>query len=67
MTATDTPTGGQAHPADAVPTTARGSAYAQLSRQIKQAGLLDRRLGYYTGQAALVLTLVIAGVAALVV
>jgi fatty acid desaturase len=27
----------------------RGSAYAELSRQIKQAGLLDRRPGYYAG------------------
>ena len=25
----------------------RGSEYAQLSRQIKQAGLLERRSGYY--------------------
>jgi fatty acid desaturase len=30
----------------------RGSAYAELSRRIKQAGLLDRRRGYYAGQIA---------------
>jgi hypothetical protein len=30
----------------------RGSAYAELSRQIKGAGLLDRIPGYYTGQIA---------------
>ena len=30
----------------------RGSAYAELSRQIKHAGLLDRRPGYYAGKIA---------------
>jgi fatty acid desaturase len=44
---------------------ARGTAYAQLSRQIKQSRLLDRRPGYYTAQAALMLALCFAGLAAL--
>ncbi|GIF26507.1 fatty acid desaturase [Actinoplanes tereljensis] len=43
---------------------ARGSAFAELSRTIKQAGLLDRRPGYYTGQIAFILVLAAAGVAA---
>ncbi|MCW6005301.1 acyl-CoA desaturase [Micromonospora sp. CPCC 205371] len=30
--------------------TARGSAYAQLSKLVKNAGLLDRRPGYYTAK-----------------
>jgi fatty acid desaturase len=34
------------------PATRRGSEYAQLSRQIKQAGLLDRRSGYYAWKIA---------------
>ena len=42
----------------------RGSAYAALSRQIKKAGLLGRRPGYYLGQAALMLALSGAGLAA---
>jgi fatty acid desaturase len=45
----------------------RGSAYAELSRQIKRAGLLDRRLGYYAGHSALVLGLCAVGVTALLV
>ena len=45
----------------------RGSAYAELSRQIKQAGLLDRRPGYYVGHSALVLGLCVAGVAVFLV
>jgi fatty acid desaturase len=43
---------------------ARGSTYAELSRHIKQAGLLDRRLGYYAGKAGVLLTLCAAGAAA---
>ena len=31
----------------------RGSAYAELSRQIRQAGLLDRRPGYYAARIGL--------------
>ncbi|MEV8505025.1 acyl-CoA desaturase [Actinoplanes sp. NPDC051475] len=38
-----------------------------MSRQIKQAGLLDRRPGYYTVQIAFLLALVAAGITALVV
>jgi fatty acid desaturase len=34
-------------PATTPPAPPRGSSYAQLSRQIRQAGLLQRRLGYY--------------------
>jgi len=44
----------------------RGSAYAELSRQIKRAGLLDRRPGYYAAHSALLLGLCAVGVAALV-
>jgi fatty acid desaturase len=67
MTATDTSTGGRGDPTGSLTTAPRGSTYSVLSRQIKQAGLLDRRLGYYAAQIALLLTLVAAGVAALVV
>ena len=42
----------------------RGSAYADLSRQIKQAGLLDRRPGYYAGKIALTLGMCAVGVVA---
>jgi fatty acid desaturase len=42
-----------------------GSAYAHLSRQIKRAGLLDRRPGYYIRHSALVFGLCAVGVAAL--
>ena len=45
----------------------RGSAYSELSKTIKQAGLLDRRPGYYTGQVALIVGLGAAGVAAFLV
>jgi fatty acid desaturase len=44
----------------------RWSAYTQLSRQIKQAGLLDRRHGYYTAKLILNLVLLAAGGAAFV-
>jgi fatty acid desaturase len=67
MTAIDTPTGGPGDPTGFVTTAPRGTAYSILSRQIKQAGLLDRRLGYYAAQTALLLTLTAAGVTALVV
>jgi fatty acid desaturase len=46
--------------------TRRGSGYAQLSRQIKQAGLLDRRPGYYTGQIVQAVMLCAIGVVAFV-
>jgi len=45
------------------PARARGSAYAQLSRQIKQAGLLDRRVGYYNAKIIFTLGLCLAGLA----
>jgi fatty acid desaturase len=47
------------------PRTGRWSEYTQLSRQIKQAGLLDRRRGYYTAKLILNLGLLAAGGAAL--
>jgi fatty acid desaturase len=43
----------------------RGSAYAHLSRQIKRAGLLNRRPGYYAAHSALVLGLCVVGITAL--
>jgi fatty acid desaturase len=47
-------------------TTARWSEYTKLSRQIKQAGLLDRRRGYYAAKTVLNLGLLAAGGAAFV-
>jgi fatty acid desaturase len=44
----------------------RGSLYAQLSRQIKDAGLLERRPGYYTAKISLTVS-AFAGVWAAVV
>jgi fatty acid desaturase len=44
------------------PDPARGSDYAQLSRIIKDAGLLERRPGYYIGKIAVTMTLWAAGV-----
>jgi fatty acid desaturase len=38
-----------------------GSAYAQLSRQIKQAGLMQRRSGYYFWKMAITAGLLLAG------
>jgi fatty acid desaturase len=67
MTATHTSTGGHLDPAGSVTTAPRGSAYSALSRQVKQAGLLDRRPGYYAAHIALIVALVAAGIAALVV
>jgi fatty acid desaturase len=45
------------------PRTGRWSQYTQLSRQIKQAGLLDRRHGYYTAKLILNLVLLAGGAA----
>ena len=42
-------------------TSARGSQYAQLSRLIREAGLLDRRPGYYTWKIAVTLVCLAAG------
>jgi fatty acid desaturase len=47
-----------------VPAVTRGSAYSELSRQIKQSGLLDRRRGYYALQIGFILGLCAVGVAA---
>jgi fatty acid desaturase len=48
------------------PRVRRWSEYTQLSRQIKQASLLDRRHGYYTAKLSLNLVLLAAGGAAFV-
>jgi fatty acid desaturase len=48
-------------PSDAAPA---GSAYAQLSRQVRQAGLMDRRPGRYAWRIATVAALLVAGWAA---
>ena len=53
---------GPASTAGPIPSpTARWSDYTKLSRQIKQAGLLDRRRGYYAAKVALNLGLLVAG------
>ena len=54
----------QLAPASSAPR--RGSEYAQLSRQIKQAGLLERRPGYYAWKIAVTVGLLAAGWAAFV-
>ncbi|GAB1694947.1 acyl-CoA desaturase [Krasilnikovia sp. M28-CT-15] len=64
MTAIDIPT---RRPGDSSGSETRGSAYSVLSRQVKQAGLLDRRPGYYAAQISLVVALGAAGLAALLV
>jgi fatty acid desaturase len=48
------------------PRAGRWSEYTQLSRQINQPGLLDRRHGYYTAKIGLNLVLLAAGGAALI-
>jgi fatty acid desaturase len=45
----------------------RGSEYAELSRQVKEAGLLERRSGYYTWKIAGTIGLLAAGWAAFIV
>ncbi|MFC6014729.1 fatty acid desaturase family protein [Plantactinospora solaniradicis] len=47
--------------ATAEPAIRRGSDYSQLSRQISQAGLLDRRTGWYVVRIALTVGLFVAG------
>jgi fatty acid desaturase len=42
-------------------TSVRGSAYAELSRQVKQAGLLRRRPRYYLGKITVTAGLLVAG------
>ena len=48
-------------PRDPGPAGPRGSEYAELSRLVKQAGLLDRRLGYYTWKITLTALALAAG------
>jgi len=50
--------------APASPTRGRWSEYAQLSREVKQAGLLDRRRGWYAAKIGLNLALLAAGLVA---
>ena len=52
--------------APASPAARRGSDYAELSRQVKQAGLLERRPGYYAWKIAATVVLLAAGWAAFV-
>jgi fatty acid desaturase len=42
-------------------TAGRGSPYAELSRRIKQAGLLERRAGYYAWKMGITAALLVAG------
>ena len=48
-------------PDSAPPARQRGSEYAQLSRQVKEAGLLERRPGYYAWKIAATIGLLAAG------
>ncbi|MCO6010466.1 acyl-CoA desaturase [Actinoallomurus purpureus] len=52
--------------ADGEETTARGSAYAILARQVRQAGMLKRRPAYYTLKIAVNAALLVLGGAAFV-
>jgi fatty acid desaturase len=45
----------------APPASRRGSEYSELSRQIKEAGLLERRPGYYAGKITVTIGLLAAG------
>jgi fatty acid desaturase len=56
----------QSHAASAPPQPRRGSDYAGLSRQVKQAGLLERRRWSYTWRIAVVVALLAAGWSAFV-
>jgi fatty acid desaturase len=53
-------------PAAGPPTARRGSDYAQLSRQVRAAGLMDRRTGRYIGRIAVTGGLLVGGWAAFV-
>jgi fatty acid desaturase len=53
-------------PSPTAPAAARGSDYAQLSRQIRQAGLMERQHGHYAWRIAVTLLLLGAGWAAFV-
>jgi hypothetical protein len=52
-----------AFPPDSAPSSSplRGSEYAMLSRQIRQARLLDRRLRYYAAKIAVTAAALVAG------
>ncbi len=50
-----------AQPVPALPAPRRGSEYAELSRQVKEAGLLERRPGYYVALIAVTVGLLAAG------
>jgi fatty acid desaturase len=54
-------TAAPSHVAPAPPQPRRGSDYAELSRQVKQAGLLERRRWSYTWRIAVVVALLAAG------
>jgi hypothetical protein len=48
-------------PAPALSAPRRGSEYAELSRQVKEAGLLERRPGYYVWKIAVTIGMLAAG------
>src|SRR5712692_2148599 len=54
----------QLAPASSAPR--RGSEYAELSRQVKEAGLLEPRRGYYIGKIAVTIGMLVTGWAAFV-
>ena len=56
-----------AQPVPALSAPRRGSEYAELSRQVKEAGLRERRPGYYAWKIAVTIGLLVAGWAAFVV
>jgi fatty acid desaturase len=64
--AAETAPAGQRPRSGSPPAPERGSEYAQLSRQIKQAGLLQRRPAYYIGKIIFTVAALAAGWAALV-
>ncbi|HEX9034506.1 MAG TPA: acyl-CoA desaturase, partial [Streptosporangiaceae bacterium] len=51
----------------AAPESQRGSEYAELSRQVREAGLLERRPGYYAWKIAVTMGLLAAGWTAFIV
>jgi fatty acid desaturase len=64
--AAETALAGQRPRSGSPPARGQGSEYAQLSRQIKQAGLLQRRPAYYTGKITFTAAALVAGWAAVV-
>jgi hypothetical protein len=64
--AAETAPAGQRLRSGSPPAPEQGSEYAQLSRQIKQAGLLQRRPAYYIGKITFTAAALAAGWAALV-